>query len=287
MKNSSQNHSKKEQIIKTPYKLVTREWQSENTIIPIGQFLMGNKKIGVIAGPCAVESREQIIETAHIVKEAGAIALRGGAYKARTSPYSFRGYGEKALHWLIEAKEATGLPIVTEVLDTDSLPLICEYADILQVGTRNMQNFSLLEKLAKCQKPILLKRGMYSTLEEFLLAAEYLVYGGNAQVILCERGIRTFTQHNRNTFDVGIIPVLKAESHLPVIADPSHAVGDWRYITAIARSAIAVGADGLLIEVHPDPEYALSDGQQSLKPKVFQQLMKEISRIAEAIDRSI
>ncbi len=257
------------------------------TLIPLGDFLLGNKAIGVIAGPCAVESREQIIEIAQFVQSLGAIALRGGAYKGRTSPYAFQGHKEKALQWLAEAKEITGLPIVSEVLDQETLPMLCDYVDLLQVGTRNMQNYPLLEKLAQCPKPVLLKRGMCATLEEFLSAAEYLLNGGNEHVILCERGIRTFSQFHRNTFDINILPVLKEISHLPVIADPSHATGDARYVPAIARSAIAAGADGLLIEVHPDPPKALSDGQQSLNFEQFEKLMEEIQKIAIAINRSL
>ena len=227
------------------YPLVSRQYHEENSTFSLGEWQVGSADIGVIAGPCAVESREQIIESAFAVKEAGGIALRGGAYKPRTSPHSFQGHGIQGLQWLAEAREKTGLPIVTEVMDTETLPWIVEYADVLQVGTRNMQNFSLLRALGRVRLPVLLKRAMHCTLNEFVSAAEYILQGGNEQVMLCERGIRTFTHVSRNTFDANLLPILKDTTHLPVVADPSHAVGDSKYVDAIARCAIAAGADGL------------------------------------------
>src|SRR5690606_32402586 len=239
----------------------------------------------VIAGPCSVESREQTIEIACAVKEAGATALRGGAFKPRTSPYSFQGHGEKGLQWLAEARERTGLPIVTEVMDPALVPMVAEYADVLQVGARNMQNFVLLHKVGESQHTVLLKRGMAHTMEDMLMSAEYILSHGNNRVMLCERGIRTFEKYTRNTFDVNAIPVLKSRSHLPVIADPSHAVGYSEFVPAIAMAAVAAGADGLIVEVHPCPAQAMSDGRQSLDFDGFKKMMDGVRRVAEAVGR--
>ena len=253
-----------------PYKLASRDFHASNTLVPLNGSKVGADKIVVMAGPCSVESREQILETAHAVKEAGATALRGGAFKPRTSPYAFQGLGEEGLKYLAEAREATGLPIVTEVMDPALVPLVCDYADVLQIGARNMQNYALLHAVGKAQHTVLLKRGMSSTMEELLMAAEYILSHGNTRVMICERGIRTFETYTRNTFDVNAIPVLKERTHLPVIADPSHATGHWQYVEAAARAAVAAGADGLIIEVHPNPEEAVSDGMQSLDDQTLQ-----------------
>ncbi|PJF22567.1 MAG: 3-deoxy-7-phosphoheptulonate synthase [Phototrophicales bacterium] len=272
--------------VTVPYKLASREMHPQDTVVNVRGKVFGANKVQVIAGPCSVESREQIIDIAHAVKEAGAVALRGGAYKPRTSPYSFQGHGEKGLQWLAEAREQTGLPVVTEVMDSNLVPLVCQYADVLQIGARNMQNFALLHAVGESQHPVLLKRGMSSTMEDLLMAAEYILSHGNNRVMLCERGIRTFEKYTRNTFDLNAIPVLKHLSHLPVIADPSHAVGKREYVDALSRAAVAAGADGLIIEVHTDPEAALSDGRQTVSVPQFQQLMTHIQRIAEAIGRT-
>jgi 3-deoxy-7-phosphoheptulonate synthase len=272
--------------ISVPYKLASREFHPDDSVIPLNGTGAGGSKVVVIAGPCSVESRDSIIEIACAMKEAGATALRGGAFKPRTSPYSFQGHGEKGLQWLAEARERTGLPIVTEIMDAAQLDLVCEYADVLQIGARNMQNFTLLHAVGESQFPVLLKRGMASTMEDLLMSAEYILSHGNNRVMLCERGIRTFEKYTRNTFDVNAIPVLKAKTHLPVIADPSHAVGYWEYVEAIARSAVAAGADGLIVEVHTDPANAMSDGRQSLTPKRFQSMMDQVSRIAAAVGRT-
>ena len=240
--------------VSAPYKLASLDFHPNDTLVPLNGNLMGGEKVLVVAGPCSVESREQIIETAHAVKEAGATALRGGAYKPRTSPYSFQGHGENGLKWLAEAREQTGLPIVTEVMSPELVPIVAEYADVLQVGARNMQNFPLLNACGASQQTVLLKRGMSSKLEDLLMAAEYILSHGNGRVILCERGIRTFETMTRNTFDLGAIPALQQLTHLPVVADPSHAVGKWEYVEAVARGAVAAGADGLLLEVHLQPE---------------------------------
>jgi 3-deoxy-7-phosphoheptulonate synthase len=272
--------------ISVPYKLASRQFHPTDTLVPLNGCQMGSGKVLVIAGPCSAESRDQIIEIAHMVKEAGATALRGGAFKPRTSPYSFQGHGEKGLEWLAEARIQTGLPIVTEVMDTAQVELVCEYADVLQIGARNMQNFSLLNKVGASQHTILLKRGMSSTVEDLLMSAEYILAQGNNRVMLCERGIRTFERATRNTFDVNAIPVLKRQTHLPVLADPSHATGYAEYVEPIARSAIAAGADGLMIEVHQRPAEAYSDGRQSLDPTAFRQMMQQIKRVAEAVGRS-
>jgi len=271
--------------VSVPYSRASREYHPDDTIVPLNGSLMGGNKVLVIAGPCSVESRDQIVETAIAVKEAGASALRGGAFKPRTSPYSFQGHGRQGLEWLAEARQITGLPIVTEVMDAGLIEMVAEYADVLQIGARNMQNFALLHAAGESQHPVLLKRGMSSTIEELLMAAEYVLSHGNTRVMLCERGIRTFETFTRNTFDANAIPVLKALTHLPVVADPSHAVGKWEYVTAIARSAVAAGADGLIVEVHPRPAEALSDGRQSLTPRHFADMMGQVRRIAAAMDR--
>lgn len=270
-----------------PYPLASRSLHPEGTHVSLRNAVFGGQQVHVIAGPCTVESREQIIELAHTLKQAGATALRGGAYKPRTSPYSFQGHAEQGLQWLAEAREQTGLAIVTEVMDTALVEQVAQYADALQIGARNMQNYALLQAVAKTQVPVLLKRGMSSTIAELLLAAEYILAGGNPHVMLCERGIRTFSQETRNTFDLNAIPALKHLTHLPVIADPSHATGKSEYVSAVARGAIAAGADGLLIEVHPNPSEALSDGRQSLTPHDFETLMHTCRRIADAVDRFI
>jgi 3-deoxy-7-phosphoheptulonate synthase len=272
--------------ISVPYKLASRHFHPHDTLVPLNGSQMGGNKILIIAGPCSVEGRDEIIEIACMMKEAGATALRGGAFKPRTSPYSFQGYGEKALQWMAEARERTGLPIVTEVMDTADVPMVCQYADVLQVGARNMQNFSLLNAVGESQHTVLLKRGMACTVEDLLMSAEYILSHGDNKVMLCERGIRTFERATRNTFDVNAIPVLKALTHLPVIADPSHAVGMWEYVEPIARSAVAAGADGLIVEVHPQPDKAYSDGRQSLKPERFKAMMEQVKRIAEAVGRT-
>ncbi|MCB9452005.1 MAG: 3-deoxy-7-phosphoheptulonate synthase [Anaerolineaceae bacterium] len=272
--------------LSVPYELASRHFHPGNSLVPLNGSQMGGNKVLVIAGPCSVESREQIIETACAVKEAGATALRGGAFKPRTSPYSFQGHGEKGLQWLAEAREVTGLPVVTEVMDPALVPLVCQYADVLQIGARNMQNFTLLNAAGESQHTILLKRGMSNTVEDLLMSAEYILAQGNRRVMLCERGIRTFEKATRNTFDLNAIPVLKSLTHLPVIADPSHAVGLWEYVEAISRGAVAAGADGLIIEVHPRPDEALSDGRQSLKPERFKSLMEQVRRVAEAVGRT-
>ena len=269
-----------------PFKLASRDMHPMDTLVPLNGCPVGASRIVLIAGPCSVEGRTQILEAARAVKEAGATALRGGAFKPRTSPYSFQGLGEEALEFLAEAREATGLPVVTEAMSPEQVPLVARYADVIQIGARNMQNYDLLRAVGKIEKTILLKRGMMSTIEELLMSAEYILAGGNSQVMVCERGIRTFEKYTRNTTDINAVPVLKLMTHLPVILDPSHATGKWEYVTAIARAGIAAGADGLIVEVHPDPTQALSDGAQSLKPEKFAQLVVECRRIAEAMGRS-
>jgi 3-deoxy-7-phosphoheptulonate synthase len=272
--------------ISRPYKLASREFSPENTQFTLDGAQIGGEGIVIIAGPCSVESRTQLLETAHAVREAGAHALRGGAYKPRSSPYSFQGLGEEALQILAEARAETGLPVVTEVMTPEQVPIITQYADVLQIGTRNMQNFSLLHAAGESQYPVLLKRGMSATVEELLMAAEYILSHGNMRVILCERGIRTFETSTRNTTDINAIPVLKSLTHLPVILDPSHATGYWQFVTAIARAGIAAGADGIMVEVHPSPEQALSDGGQSLKPERFAELVRQVCAIAQVVGRS-
>ncbi len=266
--------------ISQPFKLVGRELRSSRTTVNVGGVIIGGDNYVVIAGPCSVESREQIIETARAVKKSGASLLRGGAYKPRTSPYDFQGLGVEALEFLKDAREATGLPIVTEVMGTDDVDLVSQYADMLQVGARNMQNYPLLRRLAQTDKPILLKRGPAATVKEWLLAAEYLLSGGNPNVVLCERGIKGFDTELRNTFDLAAIALAKELSHLPVVADPSHGTGRRSVIPSMSRAAIAAGADGLIIEVHPCPERAMSDGQQSLDLKAFDKLMQDLDKPA-------
>ncbi|HZK11318.1 MAG TPA: 3-deoxy-7-phosphoheptulonate synthase [Atribacterota bacterium] len=276
-----------EEIIRIlkPYKLASREFKEFDTIIKVKEVTIGGKEIIVIAGPCVVEDENQILETARNVKALGAKILRGGAFKPRTSPYSFQGLGEEGLKLLAQAGEETGLAVVTEVMSVNQIDLIAEYTDIFQVGARNMQNYVLLKELGKLKKPILLKRAMSATIEELLLSAEYILSQGNYEVILCERGIRTFENYTRNTLDLSAVPALKELSHLPVIVDPSHATGRWRLVSPMAKAAIAAGADGLIIEVHPDPKSSLSDGAQTLRFDTFTQLMKEIRPIIQAVGR--
>jgi 3-deoxy-7-phosphoheptulonate synthase len=274
--------------ILTPYKLASRETKPESTIVDIGMGVkVGNHRIAIFAGPCAVESREQIMEVAKTIKESGGHVLRGGAFKPRTSPYAFQGLKNDGLLLLSQAREEYGIPVVTEVMDIASIEVILENADCLQIGARNIQNFQLLKEVGKTNKPVLLKRGMSSTIEEFIMSAEYVLAGGNSQVILCERGIRTFETATRNTLDLSAVPVLKEKTHLPVIVDPSHGTGHARYVEAMSYAAIAAGADGLMIEVHPKPEEALSDGPQSLRPEEFKKVMDGIKRIAQAVGRDV
>lgn len=270
-----------------PYRLASRMVRPESSVIHVGNAVIGGSTFAVIAGPCSVESEYQLLETARRVKASGANILRGGAFKPRSSPYSFQGMEEEGLKLLALARRTTGLPIVTEVMDSGDIPLIESYADILQVGTRNSQNFSLLKKLGKLNKPILLKRGLMTTLDEFLMSAEYILAAGNPDVILCERGIRTFETATRNTLDLSAVPVLKEKSHLPVIVDPSHAVGEWRFVCPLAKAALAVGADGIMVEVHFNPDEALCDGPQSLRPDVFNSLMKDLKEMAPFVGRHI
>ena len=267
------------------YKLVSREAKREDTVVVIGGVAVGGQRVAVVAGPCAVESEKQALAIAREVKAAGATLYRGGAFKPRTSPYSFQGLGEVGLKILAKVREETGLPIVTEVLDTDSAELVAEYADCLQIGARNMQNFALLKKVGRLRKPVLLKRGMSATIEEFLLSAEYLLAEGNYEVVLCERGVRTFANHTRNTLDLSVIPYVKRISHLPILVDPSHGTGKRLKVLPMSRAAIAAGSDGLLIEVHDRPETALSDGPQALLPEMFTQLMKEVRLLAPVVGR--
>ena len=269
-----------------PFKLASREMHPLDTLVPLDGLKVGGPQIAIIAGPCSVESREQLLETAFAVKEAGAVALRGGAFKPRSSPYSFQGMGEKGLELLAEAREATGLPIVTEAMSPEQVTLVARYADVIQIGARNMQNYALLNCVGESGRTVLLKRGMMATIEELLMSAEYILAQGNSRIILCERGIRTFEKYTRNTTDINAIPVLKQMTHLPVILDPSHGTGKWEYVTAVARAGIAAGADGLIIEVHPHPEEALSDGGQSLRPEKFAEMVRQVRRIAEAVGRS-
>jgi 3-deoxy-7-phosphoheptulonate synthase len=273
--------------ITQPFKLASRQFHPENSVFPLDGFTVGGEEIAIIAGPCAVESRSQIIETAQAVKEAGASALRGGVFKPRTSPYSFQGLGEEGLEYLAEARQQTGLPIVAEIMSQIQLDLMVKHVDVLQVGARNMQNFNLLRAIGETQTPALLKRGLSATIEELLMSAEYILAGGNKQVMLCERGIRTFETTTRNTTDINAIPVLKNLTHLPVILDPSHATGHADYVSAIARAAIAAGADGLIVEVHPDPAHAVSDGKQSLRPEKFAEMVKQVGQIAQIMGRRL
>ncbi len=273
-----------------PYKLASREFVADRTVVRVGgraEASFGGPSVTVIAGPCSVENREMILETACLVRDAGATMLRGGAFKPRTSPYAFQGMGAEGLRLLAEVRGATGLPVVTEVMDTRQVDLVAEHADMLQVGARNMQNFPLLAELGRVRRPILLKRGLSATIKELLMAAEYIMANGNHEVVLCERGIRTYETATRNTLDIAAIPVLKRETHLPVIVDPSHAGGDAALVAPLAFAAIAAGADGLIIEVHPDPECALSDGDQSLAPEAFADLMSRLEAFAAAAGRTI
>lgn len=270
-----------------PFKLAGRDFKPEPTLVPVGDLVIGGKAVHVMAGPCAVESEEQLLQVAHAVKEAGATILRGGAYKPRTSPYSFQGLGEEGLKLLAKAREATGLKIVTEVTAVEHLPLVAEYADILQIGARNMQNFHLLREIGKTNKPVLLKRGPCATFEEWILAAEYIMAEGNFNVIFCERGIRTFETYTRNTLDLSSVPVIKQLTHLPIVVDPSHGTGKWQLVKPLALAAVAAGADGLMIEVHPNPSEALSDGPQSLTPENFSALMSELRSVVQAINRTL
>ncbi len=273
--------------ISQPYKLASRQFHPKNSVFPLDGFNVGGDEITIIAGPCSVESREQLLETARAVQAAGAQALRGGVFKPRTSPYTFQGLGEEGLELVAEARRVTGMPVVVEITSITQLDMMVKYVDVLQVGARNMQNFALLSAIGKTQTPVLLKRGMSATIEELLMASEYILSGGNQRVMLCERGIRTFETATRNTTDINAIPVLKALTHLPVILDPSHSTGHADYVSAVARAAIAAGADGLIIEVHPDPAHALSDGRQSLKPEKFVELVKQVRLIAEVMGRKM
>ena len=273
--------------ITKPFKLSSREFEPEDTVIDVGGVKIGGKELVVMAGPCAAETREQVMSTARAVKAAGARILRGGAFKPSTSPYSFRGLGEEGLKLLAEAKEETGLPLITEVLTPQDVELVIKYADILQVGARNMQNFVLLDEVGRANKPVMLKRGLSATIQEWLLAAEYILAQGNRQLILCERGIRTFETYTRNTMDVSAIPIVHKETHLPIIADPSHGTGKWDLVMPMALASVAAGADGLMIEVHPTPDTALKDGAQSLTFEHFGELMKRVIPVAEAVGRTV
>ena len=270
-----------------PFKLTSRDFHPQNTIIPINGVSVGDKRLVVMAGPCAVEGHAELLEAARAAKSAGAHMLRGGAFKPRTSPYSFQGLGEEGLRYLAAVREETGLPVVTEVMAPEQVPLVTTYADILQIGARNMQNYALLHAVGEAQRPVLLKRGMMSTVEELLMSAEYILSHGNDRVMLCERGIRTFEPYTRNTLDINAVPLLKQLSHLPVIVDPSHGTGKWELVAAVSKAAVAAGADGLLIEVHPHPSCALSDGAQSLKPAAFARLMTELRAVAQAVGREL
>jgi 3-deoxy-7-phosphoheptulonate synthase len=273
--------------VSRPFKMASREFHPDNTVIDINGHQIGANQVIIMAGPCSVESREQLMTIAHLVKKAGAHLLRGGAFKPRTSPYSFQGLGEEGLKILAEAREETGLAVITEVMSPEDLPLIEKYADVLQIGTRNMQNYALLKAAGRSHLPVLLKRGMMSTIEELLMSAEYILAHGNNQVMLCERGIRTFETYTRNTLDINAVPVLKELTHLPVVVDPSHATGKWSLVKSASLAGIAAGADALIIEVHHNPEAALSDGGQSLKPRRFADLMVQIGRVAEAVSRTV
>jgi 3-deoxy-7-phosphoheptulonate synthase len=273
--------------ISQPYKLASRQFHPTDSIFALDGFSIGGRGIPIIAGPCSVESRSQLLETAHAVHQVGANALRGGVYKPRTSPYDFQGLGEEGLEYLVEAREQTGMPIVAEVMSIAQVDHMVKYVDVLQVGARNMQNFSLLRVLGETRVPILLKRGMSATIEELLMAAEYILSGGNQRVLLCERGIRTFENATRNTTDINAIPVIKSLTHLPIILDPSHSTGRSEFVTPIAMAGIAAGADGLIIEVHIDPTNALSDGRQSLTPHEFSSLVAKVKAIAGAVEREL
>src|SRR5438128_3401536 len=269
------------------YKLVSREVKPDDSVVRVGGVMVGGPELAIVAGPCAVESRDQLLTVAHAVKAAGAQLLRGGAYKPRTSPYSFQGLGEEGLKILAEAREVTGLPVVTEAVDGEGVELVERYADAIQIGARNMQNFSLLKRAGRSRKPVVLKRGMSATLEEFLMSAEYILAEGNYQVILCERGVRTFSDFSRNTLDLAVVPAVKRMSHLPILVDPSHGTGRREKVAPLSRAAAAVGADGLMIEVHHDPNRALSDGPQSITPDMFDELVRDLRQIAPVIGRRL
>lgn len=270
-----------------PFQIASRDFTRQNSVINVGDVQIGGRKVVMMAGPCSVESREMILETAHAVKEAGATILRGGAFKPRSSPYSFQGLGEEGLRYLAEAREQTGLPIITEVMSADEIDMVCEYSDILQVGARNTQNYSLLKALGKVYKPVMVKRGMSATIQELLMSAEYVLSGGNMKVMVCERGIRTFETATRFTFDVNAVPVIKELSHLPVVADTAHGTGKWNLVNPITRAAVAAGADAIMVEVHPNPAVAWSDGAQSLTPERFAQLVHDLRPVAEAVGRTL
>ncbi len=274
-------------LISHLWKLASREYHPEDTIVDVCGVKIGGVQVVVSAGPCSVESEEQMIEIALAVKASGAHLIRGGAFKPRTSPYAFQGLGEEGLKILAKARDESGLPVVTEVMDTHDVELVAEYADVLQIGTRNMQNYSLLKRVGQTRHPVLLKRGQGCKLRDQVMSAEYIIAEGNPNVILCERGITTFEDSTRNTTDINAVPVLKQWTHLPVMVDPSHATGDWRYVSSVSKAAVAAGADGLLVEVHNDPKRALSDGPQSLRPEQFDDLMRQLRRVAEAVDRTV
>ncbi len=275
------------ELISDLWKLASRSYHPQRTVVHIGDVTVGADEVVVVAGPCSVETEKQTIELAHQIKAAGGKLLRGGAFKPRTSPYSFQGLGEEGLRILAKAREETGLPVVTEVMDTHEVDLVCRYADVLQIGTRNMQNYALLKKVGSVKRPVLLKRGLGSKIRDLLMSAEYIISEGNTDVILCERGITTFEDATRNTTDINAIPVLKNWTHLPVMLDPSHATGNWQYVGPVAKAAVAAGADGILVEVHNDPARAMSDGPQSLTPPHFETLMRQLARVAEAVDRKL
>jgi len=273
--------------VSRPFKLASRDFHPEDTVVDVNGVLVGTKQLTIIAGPCSVENRDQLMTVAKAVKETGAHMLRGGAFKPRTSPYSFQGLGEEGLKILAEAREETGLPIVTEVMSPGDLPVVEKYADVLQIGARNMQNYALLKAVGRSNRAVLLKRGLMSTIEELLMSAEYILANGNDRVMLCERGIRTFETYTRNTLDINAVPVLQELTHLPVLVDPSHATGKWNLVQAASMAGVAAGADGLIIEVHNQPEIAMSDGAQSLKPHRFDELMHKLARMASAVDRTL
>ena len=273
--------------ISRPHKLAGREFQPQDSVIKVGDVTIGGETLVVIAGPCAVETEEQLLQSARAVKAAGANILRGGAFKPSTSPYSFRGLGKDGLELLAQARRETGMPVITEVMAPHDVELVLRYADILQVGARNMQNFTLLDEVGKSQMPVMLKRGLSATIQEWLLSAEYILAQGNRQVMLCERGIRTFETYTRNTMDISAIPIIKKLSHLPIIADPSHGTGKWHLVTPVSLAAVAAGADGIMVEVHPSPEHALKDGAQSLTFENFQQLMAQVVPVAASVGRKM
>jgi 3-deoxy-7-phosphoheptulonate synthase len=275
------------QRISKPYKLASRQFHEQDSVFPLDGFSVGGTEIPIIAGPCSVESRAQILEIAQAVKEGGANALRGGVFKPRTSPYAFQGLGEEGLEYLAEAREKTGLPLVVEVMAVSQIEMMEKYVDVFQLGARNMQNFNLLRAIGETRTPVLFKRGMSATIEEMLMASEYIISGGNTRVMLCERGIRTFETATRNTTDINAVPVLKKLTHLPVIIDPSHSTGDSAFVSAVAKAGVAAGADGVIVEVHNDPAHAISDGKQSLTPEAFAKMVKQVKAVAEAVDRRL